>query len=320
MKSSQGKSNKSKKDKINKLLKVKRIREEEVDEELDAKDLVVEDTINKEANKKDTLYFSDKTFEDLNLTEDSIKALAEKNYKVATEIQEKCIPLIMKGSDIMGTAKTGSGKSLAFLIPAVELLARTNYSQEQGTGIIVLSPTRELAMQLYDLAKDLMVYHKKTCAVVIGGAYRKGEARKLVKGVNLVIATPGRLLDHLKNTEGFNYHNLCMVIIDEADAILKIGFEEELKEILKILPKERQTLLFSATLTKKVQNLISLSMNNPLFVALSDKLEATVSNLEQGYIIVEPDKKFLFLYTFIKKHSNKKIMVFFSSCAEVRVT
>ena len=226
----------------------------------------------------------------------------------------------MQGSDIMATAKTGSGKSLAFLIPAVELLFRTNFSQNQGTGVIVLTPTRELAMQLFDVTKDLFQHNKKSHAVIYGGNYRKKEALKLEKGVNLLIATPGRLLDHLKNTPNFNYKNLCLLIIDEADAILKIGFEEELKEILTILPVERQTMLFSATLSNKVENLVSLSMIEPMFVSLEKSDDsATVKNLEQGYIIVKAEKKFSCLYTYIKNNMDKKIMIFFSSCSEVRV-
>jgi ATP-dependent RNA helicase DDX18/HAS1 len=271
-------------------------------------------------NKNDpNFFFSEKKFSDFDLTEKTLKSLNKNNFHTATEIQEKCIPLASEGHDIMGTAKTGSGKSLAFLIPAVELLLRTNFSQSQGTGVIVLTPTRELAMQLYDVSKDLL-QNSKSVGVIIGGNYRKKEAIRLEKGVNLLIATPGRLLDHLKNTENFNYKNLCLLIIDEADAILKIGFEEELKEILNILPMERQTMLFSATLSKKVENLVSLSMSDPKYLALEMKDEsATVKNLEQGYIIINPENKFSLLYTYLKENNNKKIMVFFASCSEVKV-
>lgn len=267
-------------------------------------------------------FFSEKKFSDFDLTEKTLTALNKNNFFISTEIQEKCIPLATEGHDIMGTAKTGSGKSLAFLIPAVELLLRTNFSQSQGTGVIVLTPTRELAMQLYDVSRDLL-QNNKSVSVIYGGNYRKKEAAKLEKGVNLLIATPGRLLDHLKNTENFNFRNLCLLIIDEADAILKIGFEEELKEILEILPIERQTMLFSATLSKKVENLVSLSMSDPKYLSLENfkvNESATVKNLEQGYILVNPEKKFEVLYTYIKEnYGKKKIMVFFASCAQVKV-
>lgn len=121
---------------------------------------------------------------------------------------------------------------------------------------------------------------------MIGGANRKMEALKLQKGVNLLVATPGRLLDHLQNTKGFVYHNLLCLIIDEADAIMKIGFEEEMNEILRILPKDRQTVLFSATQTKKVDDLARLSLKSPIYIGVDDQAnDATVQNLEQGYVV-----------------------------------
>lgn len=146
------------------------------------------------------------------------------------------------------------------------------------------------------------------------------EALKLIKGVNVVIATPGRLLDHLQSTNGFLYKNLMALVIDEADAILKIGFEQDMNEILKILPKERQTVLFSATQTKKVEDLARLSLKSPIYIGVDENAETpTVSGLEQGYVMCEPDKRFLLLFTFLKKNLNKKVMVFFSSCNSVKV-
>lgn len=283
-------------------------------------DVALEKTVEPSEEKNTENYFSSKKFADMGLTENTIKALDDLKYSTATEIQSLTIPEAMTGIDILGRAKTGSGKSLAFLIPAVELLARADFKQEMGVGVIVLTPTRELALQLFNLAKDLLVYHKKTCALVMGGANRKVEQEKLRKGVNLLVATPGRLLDHLNSTKGFNYMNLSMLIIDEADAILKIGFEDELRQILEKFSKfEKQTLLFSATLTPKLEDLVTLSLRNYKFLKVNNK-QATVSHLEQGYVVVEPDKKFLMLYTFLRKNVDKKIMVFFSSCNAVKVT
>ena len=256
----------------------------------------------KEKNKDE--FFSKTFFKDMNLTKETIFALNKQGFTLATEVQEKCIPIAKKGKDLMCTAKTGSGKTLAFLIPALELLIKADFSQAQGVGVIVITPTRELALQIYDVAKNLCNINKKTCSVIIGGGYRKKEAEKLIKGINLLISTPGRLLDHLKNTEGFFTDNLSLLIIDEADAILKNGFEDELKQILNIIPKERQTMLFSATLNKKVENLNTLSLINPVYIDIKNKLNESpsLSNLEQGYIIISSDLKFLFLYTFIKKN------------------
>ena len=274
----------------------------------------------KNENKAD-FFFSDKKFSEMKLTETTVDCLKKQGFIISTEVQEKVIPIAKKGKDIMCTAKTGSGKTLAFLIPAMEILIRTDFQQSQGVGIIVITPTRELALQIYDVAKDLLFLAHKKCGVIIGGGYRKKEAKKLIRGVNLLIATPGRLLDHLNNTEGFKYNNLCMLIIDEADAILKNGFEDELIQILKILPKERQTMLFSATLSKKIENLGLLSMNNPVYIQLKINKEGNnnnLQNLDQGYLIIEGNLKFLFLYTFLKKNLEQKIMIFFNSCSEVQ--
>lgn len=154
---------------------------------------------------------------------------------------------------------------------------------------------------------------------MIGGVNRKLEAIKLEKGVNVVVATPGRLLDHLQNTENFLFHNLQVLVIDEADQLLKQGFEEELTQILEILPKNRQTVLFSATQTKKVDDLARLSLRQPIYIGVDDvSKNATVEGLEQGYVIVEAHLKFLLLFTFLQLNKDKKIMVFFSSCNAVK--
>lgn len=148
--------------------------------------------------------------------------------------------------------------------------------------MLIITPTRELAMHNYKWARDCLQYHGKTHGVVIGGAKRSAEAHQLAKGVNLVVGTPGRLLDHLENTKGFVFHNLQMLIIDEADAILKIGFEEEMNKIIKLLPNNaRTTCLFSATMTKKVEDLCRLSLKNPVLVEVAkDSNSSTVANLE----------------------------------------
>ena len=154
----------------------------------------------------------------------------------------------------------------------------------------------------------------------MGGANRRTEAERLVKGVNLLVATPGRLLDHLQNTAGFVFRNLACLVIDEADRILEIGFEEEMRQIVALLPRDRQTMLFSATQTTKVEDLARLSFKRqPLYVGVDDAgAEATREGLEQGYCVVPADKRFLLLFTFLKKNAKKKVMVFFSSCNSVK--
>ena len=266
-------------------------------------------------NSKNDEYFSNIKFSEMNLNKILLERLNLQGYEIATEIQAKSIPIALKGEDIIGSAKTGSGKSLAFLIPTVEYIL--NHPKNEGIQALVITPTRELALQLYDLAKILMNDNGTSCVLVIGGGNRKKEAEKLSSNeARIIICTPGRLIDHMVNTKKFDYNNIKILIIDEADKILKIGFEEELTEIIKLIPKNRQTLLFSATITPKVEDLITLSVKNYENIRIKSS-DPTVSTLEQGYLKIDADKKFLFLFTFFKKNKNSKILVFFATCKEV---
>lgn len=226
-----------------------------------------------------------------------------------TEIQAKFIPPLLEGRDLVGAAKTGSGKTLAFLIPAVELIYKLRFMPRNGTGVIIISPTRELPMQTFGVSKELMTHHHHTCGLIMGGANRAVEAEKLGKGINILVATPGRLLDHLQNTPDFLYKNLQCLILDEVDRILEIGFEEELKQIVNLLPKRRQTMLFSATQTDKIDAISKLALKKaPIYVGVDDDKEtATVSGLEQGYIVCPSEKRLLVLFTFLKK--NRRIFL-----------
>lgn len=265
--------------------------------------------------------FVPQKFSELKLSEKTSKAIDEMKFETMTEIQQRAVPPAMAGRDILGAAKTGSGKTLAFLIPAVEMLSALRYKPRNGTGVVVVSPTRELALQIFGVARELMQFHSQTFGIVIGGANRRAEAEKLQKGVNLLIATPGRLLDHLQNTQGFVFKNCKALVIDEADRILEVGFEDEMRQIIRILPKEhRQTMLFSATQTTKVEDLARISLKpGPLYINVDHKKEhSTVQGLDQGYVICDSDKRFLLLFSFLKRNLKKKIIVFFSSCACVK--
>lgn len=256
-------------------------------------------------------------FEEAGLSEPTLKAIKEMGFSKMTQVQAKTIPPLLAGRDVLGAAKTGSGKTLSFLIPAIEMLYSLRFKPRNGTGVIVVSPTRELALQIFGVARELMAHHSQTFGIIIGGANRRQEAEKLMKGVNLLIATPGRLLDHLQNTKGFVFKNLKALVIDEADRILEIGFEEEMKQIIKILPNEdRQSMLFSATQTTKIEDLARISLRpGPLYINVVPETEAsTVAGLEQGYVVCESDKRFLLLFSFLKRNVKKKIIVFLSSC------
>ncbi|KAG4933002.1 hypothetical protein JHK87_047004 [Glycine soja] len=180
---------------------------------------------------------STESFESLGLSEPTYKAIMDMGFHHMTQIQARAIPPLLIGKDVLGAARTGSGKTLAFLIPAVELLYNVKFTPRNGAGVIVICPTRELAIQTHAVAKELLKYHSQTLGLVIGGSARKIEAERIAKGINLLVGTPGRLLDHLQNTKGFIYKNLKCLMIDEADRILEANFEEEMKQIIKILPK-----------------------------------------------------------------------------------
>ncbi|XP_029461206.1 ATP-dependent RNA helicase DDX18 isoform X2 [Rhinatrema bivittatum] len=266
--------------------------------------------------------FEDTSFASLAdlISENTLKGIAEMGFAHMTEIQHKSIRPLLEGRDILAAARTGSGKTLAFLIPAIELVYKLKFMPRNGTGVLILSPTRELAMQTYGVLKELITHHVHTYGLIMGGSNRSAEAQKLANGINIIVATPGRLLDHLQNTPGFMYKNLQCLVIDEADRILEVGFEEEMKQIIKLLPKRRQTMLFSATQTRKVEDLAKISLKKePLYVGVDDdKDTATVEGLEQGYVVCPSEKRFLLLFTFLKKNRKKKLMVFFSSCMSVK--
>ncbi|KOS17028.1 ATP-dependent RNA helicase HAS1 [Escovopsis weberi] len=262
------------------------------------------------------------SFDDLKLSEKTMKAIQEMGFKNMTNIQRSAIPPLLAGKDVLGAAKTGSGKTLAFLIPAVEILCSLRFKPRNGTGVIVVSPTRELALQIFGVARELMKHHSQTYGIVIGGANRRAEAEKLAKGVNLLIATPGRLLDHLLNTQ-FVYKNVKSLVIDEADRILEVGFEDEMRQIVKVLSNEdRQTMLFSATQTTKVEDLARISLRpGPIYINVDqEKQHSTVEGLEQGYVLCEGHERFLLLFSFLRKMQakKKKVIVFFSSCNSVK--
>ena len=268
-------------------------------------------------------FFSSDSFASLPLSDATQASLAAMEFTRMTQIQEMAIPSLLAGKDVIGAAKTGSGKTLAFLIPTLELLHKSKFTNRNGTGAIIIAPTRELAMQIYGVCKELCTHgkHSQTYGLIMGGANRKTEAEKLVKGVNIIICTPGRLLDHLQNTKGFVFRNLLALVMDEADRILEQGFEDDLRAILRLLPKERQTMLFSATNTKKIEDLARVSINKKTAVYVevpSETSQATAAGLEQGYVTCASDQRFLLLFSFLKRNKKKKIMVFFSSCNSVK--
>ncbi|KAG2007081.1 ATP-dependent rRNA helicase RRP3 [Coprinopsis cinerea AmutBmut pab1-1] len=259
-------------------------------------------------------------FADLPISEQTKRGLKKASFVKMTDIQAKSIPLSLKGKDVLGAARTGSGKTLAFLIPVLEVLYRRKWGPTDGLGALIISPTRELAVQIFEVLRAIGPFHSFSAGLVIGGKNLKDERDRLSR-MNILVATPGRLLQHMDQTVGFDTDNLQMLVLDEADRILDMGFQRTLSALLSHLPKSRQTLLFSATQTESVSDLARLSLKDPEYVGVKEAGSSgsyIPDSLEQHYVITELDKKLDVLWSFIKTHLQSKVLVFLSSCKQVR--
>ncbi|GAX73223.1 hypothetical protein CEUSTIGMA_g676.t1 [Chlamydomonas eustigma] len=226
--------------------------------------------------------FSAKSFLDLNLSRPLIKACNALGYAVPTPIQAACIPLALSGRDICGSAMTGSGKTAAFALPILErLLHRPR--QVAATYVLILTPTRELAVQIHSMIQKLAQYTDVQAALIVGGLSVQVQASVLRKSPEIVVATPGRLIDHLRNTQSVGLEDLAVMVLDEADRLLEMGFKEEITEIVKMAPKKRQTMLFSATLSDQVRRLAALSLRQPVRLA-ADATAAVPRQLTQQIV------------------------------------
>jgi len=261
-----------------------------------------------------------KAFTDLPLSDPTKQGLKLCHYAVMTDVQAKAIPLALLGRDILGAAKTGSGKTLSFLVPVLENLYRLQHvGQDAGLGALILSPTRELAIQIFDVLRKIGRHgHMFSAGLLIGGKSLEHERDALPK-TNILVATPGRLLQHLSQTAVFSVDDLKMLVLDEADRILDMGFQRDVDAIIEYLPKERQTLLFSATQSKKVSDLARLSLHDPEYVSVhAEDTSATPRGLTQNYILCPLEEKMDTLWSFIQASKKSKILCFFSTAKTVR--
>jgi ATP-dependent RNA helicase DDX10/DBP4 len=238
-----------------------------------------------------------------------------------TPIQTLALPKALSGRDVLGAARTGSGKTLSFLIPVLERLYRLKWGPADGLGALIISPTRELAMQIFDVLRSIGGAHTFSAGLIIGGKDVATEKARLSR-MNILVATPGRLLQHMDETLGFDAGNVQLLVLDEADRILDMGFQNTLDAVVQNVPKSRQTLLFSATQTKRVKDLARLSLVEPEYVAVRDKEGeqegAVPKSLSQHYMVVPLEKKLDVLYSFVRMHLKNKTLVFLSSCRQVQ--
>ncbi|MDR0797006.1 MAG: DEAD/DEAH box helicase [Tannerella sp.] len=249
------------------------------------------------------------TFKELNISEPILKALTDKEYETPTPIQERAIPIALSGQDLLGIAQTGTGKTAAFAIPVIQKLNQPQpKGQKREIKALVLTPTRELAIQIDECFRDYSKYTDLRHTVIFGGVNQSPQVDKLKKGVDILIATPGRLLDLIAQKHVTLAH-IRHFILDEADRMLDMGFIHDIKRLLPILPKRKQTLFFSATMPTAIVTLSKSILHNPAKVEVTP-VASVVDTIEQYiYFVEKPEKKDL-LINLLKKDKKKPALIF----------
>uniref|UniRef100_A0A8C1T8U8 ATP-dependent RNA helicase n=1 Tax=Cyprinus carpio TaxID=7962 RepID=A0A8C1T8U8_CYPCA len=275
--------------------------------------------------------FSDGKWESLpvKLHDSILQTLKELNFTYMTPVQSACIPLFMSNKDVAAEAVTGSGKTLAFVIPALEiLLKREEKLKKMQVGALIITPTRELALQISEvMGRFLQGFPQFRQILLIGGSNPIEDVEKFkTQGANIVIATPGRLEDMFRRkADGLDLatavKSLDVLVLDEADRLLDMGFEVSLNTILGYLPKQRRTGLFSATQTQELEKLVRAGLRNPVRITVKEKgvaassVQKTPARLSNYYTICRAEEKFNALVAFLRQHKHEKQLVFFSTCA-----
>ncbi|KAF1658933.1 putative ATP-dependent RNA helicase DDX27, partial [Aptenodytes patagonicus] len=228
-------------------------------------------------------------FQDMNLSRPLLKAITALGFKQPTPIQKACIPVGLLGKDICACAATGTGKTAAFILPVLERLI---YKPRQApiTRVLVLVPTRELGIQVHSVTKQLAQFSSVTTCLAVGGLDVKTQEAALRSGPDILIATPGRLIDHLHNCPSFHLSSVEVLILDEADRMLDEYFEEQMKEIIRLCSNHRQTMLFSATMTEEVKDLASVSLKNPVRIFVNSNTDVAPF-LRQEFIRIRPNRE-----------------------------
>jgi len=245
-------------------------------------------------------------FGELDLSSEMMSALKSATYESPTPIQAGLIPLALEEFDVVGQARTGTGKTAAFVIPILELLELD--SRQKNPQALILVPTRELAVQVKEEVVKLSLGLKTRCVALYGGTPIRGQLAKLKRGVDIVVGTPGRVLDHIsRNT--LTLSDIDCVVLDEADRMLDVGFRPDMEKILRKCPKERQTLLLSATMPPPVQRLANKYMHEPKTLDCSSS-DVTVDTIDQHYFTVDHDRKFDLLVRLLQREEPRQAIVF----------
>lgn len=267
------------------------------------KPLLNEDPLNTD------IYDTTITFESIGVCKEICERLQAIGYKYPSKIQKETLPYALQGRDLIGLAETGSGKTAAFGIPIIQKLL----SEPRPFYACILAPTRELCLQinhhLETLGADIQL---KTC-VLVGGLDMVSQAIALSKNPHIIVGTPGRVIDHLSNTKGFNLKNLKFLVFDEADRLLDLDFEKQIHQLLAVIPKQRTTFLFSATMTSKVNKLQKASLMDPVKIEINSKY-TTVSTLVQNYMFIPAKYKETYLAYSLQQFAGNTIIIFVGTC------
>ena len=248
------------------------------------------------------------SFKDLGLKDALLRAVKEKGYTTPSPIQEKAIPYILSGKDVLASAQTGTGKTAGFTLPVIQYLSETKHPKYRPIRALVLTPTRELAAQVYDNVKEYSSYLNIRSAVVFGGVKAASQIATLKRGVDVLVATPGRLLD-LHNQKVVSFKRIDVFILDEADRMLDMGFVRDINKIISYMPSKRQNLLFSATFSKEIKQLAHTILKNPVMVEAEPE-NSTAEMVNQKVYRVNKKEKTTIITNLIKKGNWNQVLVF----------
>ena len=248
------------------------------------------------------------TFDELGLSEQLLRAVSEQGYTQPSPIQAKAIPLVLRGRDVMAAAQTGTGKTAGFALPLLQRLASSGKTNKRHCRALILTPTRELAAQVSESVATYGRYLGTSSTVVYGGVKINPQIRTLAEGVDVLVATPGRLLD-LHGQGAVEFSQLEVLILDEADRMLDMGFIHDIRRIIKLLPKQRQTLMFSATFSKPIRTLAADFLRNPEQVEVSPP-NSTADKVDQWVYPVDKKRKPALLSHLVKSNDWQQVLVF----------
>ncbi|WP_289053615.1 DEAD/DEAH box helicase [Carboxylicivirga marina] len=247
-------------------------------------------------------------FSEFGLHEKITKSIDQLGYKRPTDIQFKAIPAILEREDVLAIAQTGTGKSAAFVIPILQLLQKKRKNKDNGVRCIVMVPTHELAKQITDVFKQIGKNTSLKFTAIYGGVDQTEQIERLKKGTDVLIATPGRLFDYI-NQGVVKVYNAEILVLDEADHMLDLGFYKDIEDLIKYLPKKRQTLFFSATIDQKIKKLAYSLVSRPIRIQISPK-NPVAKNIDHSVAFIKMDDKRFFLERVVRSHPEKKILVF----------